>query len=91
MVSAQQTLKVPAVAIDYRADANQPLPPLSRVGVDTNEQQPLTLREAIALALTNNKDIEVARDNVKIAEYDLLSTSRRIRSEVQRADLLRKN
>jgi len=28
---------------------------------------------AIALALTNNKDIEVARDNVKIAEYDLLS------------------
>src|SRR5438552_5997068 len=26
MVSAQQTLKVPTVAIDYRADANQPLP-----------------------------------------------------------------
>ncbi len=73
LVSAQQTLKVPAVAIDYRADASQPLPQLSRVGVDTNEQQPLTLREAIALALTNNKDIEVARDNVKIAEYDLLS------------------
>ena len=73
MVSAQQTLKVPTVAIDYRADANQPLPALSREGVDTNEQQPMTLREAIALALTNNKDIEVARDNVKIAEYDLLS------------------
>jgi outer membrane protein len=74
MVSAQQSLKVPSVAIDYRADANQALPPLSRIGVDTNDQQPLTLREAIALALTNNKDIEVARDNVKIAEYDLLST-----------------
>jgi outer membrane protein len=74
MVSAQETLKAPLVAIDYRADANQPLPPLSRVGVDTNDQQPMTLREAIALALTNNKDIEVARDNVKIAEYDLLST-----------------
>jgi len=74
MVSAQQTLKVPTVTIDYRADANQPLPVLSREGVDTNEQQPMTLREAIALALTNNKDIEVARDNVKIAEYDLLST-----------------
>src|SRR5882762_8886706 len=26
MVSAQQTLKVTTVAIDYRADANQPLP-----------------------------------------------------------------
>jgi HAE1 family hydrophobic/amphiphilic exporter-1 len=74
MVSAQQSLKVPTVAVEYRADSNQPLPPLSRVGVDTNEQQPLTLREAIALALANNKDIEVARDTVKIAEYDLLST-----------------
>lgn len=73
VVSAQQTLKVPMVAIDYRADASQPLPPLTRVGVDTNEQQPMTLRDAIALALANNKDIEVARDNVKIAEYDLLS------------------
>src|SRR5260221_5098488 len=74
MVSAQQSPKVPSVVIDYRADANRPLPSLSRVGVETNDQQPLTLREAIALALVNNKDIEVARDNVKIAEYDLLST-----------------
>lgn len=70
---ADQLLNVPSVAIDYRANESQPLPPLSRVGVDTNEQQPLTLREAIALALANNKDIEVARDNVKIAEFDLLS------------------
>jgi outer membrane protein TolC len=69
----EQTVTVPAVAIDYRANERQPLPPLNRVGVDTNEQQPLALREAIALALANNKDIEVARDNVKIAEYDLLS------------------
>jgi len=72
--STEQNLKVPTVATDYRANANQPLPPLTRIGVDTNEQQPLTLREAIALALQNNKDIEVARDNVKIAEYDLLTT-----------------
>jgi len=69
----EQTMKVPAIAVDYRANASKPLPSLSRIGVDTNEQQPLTLREAIALALRNNKDIEVARDNVKIAEYDLLS------------------
>src|SRR5260370_41916633 len=66
-------MKVPAIAVDYRANASKPLPSVSRVGVDTNEQQPLTLREAIAMALRNNKDIEVARDNVKIAEYDLLS------------------
>lgn len=52
---------------------NRPMPSLRRVGVDMAEQQPLTLREAIALALRNNKDIEVARDNVKIAEFDLLT------------------
>lgn len=73
-ISAGQSLKVPTIATDYRANANQPLPPLTRVGVDTDEQQPLSLREAIALALQNNKDIEIARDNVKIAEYDLLTT-----------------
>ena len=41
--------------------------------MDANEQRPLTLREAIAMALRNNKDIEVARDTVSIAEADLLS------------------
>jgi HAE1 family hydrophobic/amphiphilic exporter-1 len=71
--SAEQVLKDPTIAADYRANAKQPLPPLTRIGVDTNEQQPLTLREAIAMALQNNKDIEVARDNVKIAEFDLLT------------------
>jgi outer membrane protein TolC len=70
---AEQTIKLPAIAVDYRANAAKPLPDLNRVGVDTNEQQPITLREAIGLALQNNKDIEIARDNVKIAEYDLLS------------------
>jgi HAE1 family hydrophobic/amphiphilic exporter-1 len=73
VISAQQTLKLPAVAIDYRADANKPLPALNRVGVDVNEQKPLTLREAIVMALNKNKDIEVARDNVRIAEADLLT------------------
>jgi HAE1 family hydrophobic/amphiphilic exporter-1 len=72
-VSAQQTMKVPAIAVDYKADTRSPLPSLTRVGVDTNDQQPLSLRDTIALALQNNKDIEVARDNVKIAEYDLMT------------------
>ena len=45
---------------------------LSRVGVDTNRQRPLSLRDALSLALENNKDIEVARANVRIAEFDLL-------------------
>jgi len=41
-----------------------------RVGVDTNQAHPLSLREALAMALENNKDIEVARQNVRIAEFD---------------------
>jgi HAE1 family hydrophobic/amphiphilic exporter-1 len=72
-ISAQQTLKVPTIAVDYKSDAKAPMPSLARVGVDAGEQQPLSLREAIALALQNNKDIEVARDNVRIAEFDLLT------------------
>ena len=50
----------------------QPLPELNRVGVDLNRQHPLSLREALSMALENNKDIEVARENVRIAEFDLL-------------------
>jgi HAE1 family hydrophobic/amphiphilic exporter-1 len=45
---------------------------MARVGVDLNRQRPLSLRDAIAMALSNNKDIEVARATVKIAEFDLL-------------------
>jgi HAE1 family hydrophobic/amphiphilic exporter-1 len=44
---------------------------LNRVGVDATQQHPLTLRDAISMALDNNKDIEVARENVRIAEFDL--------------------
>src|SRR6185437_10012987 len=42
-----------------------------RVGVDASQQHPLSLREALSMALENNKDIEVARQNVRIAEFDL--------------------
>ena len=45
---------------------------LNRVGVDVNRQRPLSLQDALSLALENNKDIEVARENVRIAEFDLL-------------------
>jgi outer membrane protein len=66
----EQTLTVPMVAPDFRSQP-KPLPDLSRVGIEMDQQLPMTLREAIALALENNKDIEVARHNVKIAEFDL--------------------
>lgn len=64
-------LQIPSVAPDYRGQ-HKPLPELRRVGVDMDRQHPLSLREALSMALENNKDIEVARQNVKIAEFDLL-------------------
>ncbi len=66
-----QQLPVPPVAPDFRAP-QKPMPDLNRVGVDMNRQRPLGLRDALSMALANNKDIEVARENVRIAEFDLL-------------------
>lgn len=68
----EQNLQVPAIATDYQGKP-KPLPELGRVGVDMDQQLPLSLREALKLALDNNKDIEVSRENVKIAEFDLQS------------------
>src|ERR1700730_9241401 len=68
-VQATQQLQLPPVAPDFRGE-QKPLPEIGRVGVDMNRQHPLALREALSLALENNKDIEVARENVKIAEFD---------------------
>src|SRR6185503_6341009 len=42
-----------------------------RVGVDVADQLPLTLEEAIEMALKNNNDIEVSRIDVQIAEFNL--------------------
>lgn len=63
---------VPAVAPNYQSNDRE-LPELGRVGVDMMNQKPLTLRDSISLALENNKDIEVTRKNVRIAEFDLQS------------------
>ncbi|CAN5778501.1 TolC family protein [soil metagenome] len=63
-------LQVPPIASDFRPEP-KPLPPLGRVGVNMDHQRPLSLRDALTAALENNNDIEVARQNVKIAEFDL--------------------
>jgi outer membrane protein len=63
---------VPAVAPNYQSN-DRDFPELGRVGVDMMNQKPLTLRDSISLALENNKDIEVTRKNVRIAEFDLQS------------------
>ncbi|MBX3280592.1 MAG: TolC family protein [Acidobacteria bacterium] len=43
----------------------------TRVGVDRSKRVRLTLRDAITLALENNRDIEVERLNVQLNEFDL--------------------
>lgn len=47
--------------------------PLARVGVENASTTPLTLNEAIRKALENNNDIEVAKNDVRIAESNLRS------------------
>lgn len=69
-VAPENLQGVPAIAPNYRSE-DRSLPDLGRVGVDMSDNRPLTLTDAIAVALENNKDIEVTRKNVRIAEFDL--------------------
>ncbi len=48
-----------------------PLPNLTRLGVVSGNVVSLSLNEAIRLALANNNDIEVSKDDVRIAESQL--------------------
>jgi len=54
-----------------RTRGNTNISPPHRVGVDAGKVVKLTLREAVTLALENNRDIEVERDNVRLGEFDL--------------------
>jgi HAE1 family hydrophobic/amphiphilic exporter-1 len=60
----------PPVAPNYQAPV-RPLPSAERVGVDVANQAPLTLTEAIALALSNNNDINASRIDVEMSQFDL--------------------
>ncbi|HZH90931.1 MAG TPA: TolC family protein [Pyrinomonadaceae bacterium] len=67
---AELPAEPPPVAPNFEA-VSRPLPSAERVGVDVSEQLPLSLNEAIALALRNNNDIDGSRINVEIAEFNL--------------------
>jgi outer membrane protein TolC len=69
-VRPEQIQGVPAVAPNY-SSSDRSLPDLGRAGVDLLEQRSMTLRDALTMALENNKDIEVTRQNARIAEFDL--------------------
>ena len=60
----------PPVAPNFRAPS-RPLPDANRVGVDIANQLPMTLEEAITLALKNNNNIDISRNDVQVAEFDL--------------------
>ena len=50
------------------------LAPESRIGVDNNKRVALTMREAVTMALDNNRDIAVERENIRLGEWDLKAT-----------------
>ena len=54
----------------FQAKPLPPVPSLQRLGVGT-ETLPLSLNDAIKRALESNNDIEIARDDVRIAETQL--------------------
>lgn len=60
----------PPIAPNFEAPP-RPLPSAERVGVDIANQLPLSLEEAISLALQNNNDIDSAQIEVRIAEFNL--------------------
>lgn len=60
----------PPVAPNFEAPI-RPLPSADRVGVDVADQAPLSLEEAITMALQNNNNIDISRNNVQVAEFNL--------------------
>ncbi len=58
---------------DVQAQPVPPLPDLTRVGIQSSNVVPMSLNDAIRRALQNNNDIEVARDDVRFAEQQLIS------------------
>src|SRR5690349_13116269 len=60
-----------AVATAPTALAQQAAAPAPRVGVAADKQMILTLRDAMTMALENNRDIEIERLNTQLNEFDL--------------------
>ncbi len=70
VMPAELPTEPPPVAPNFTAPV-RPLPSAERVGVDISAQTPLTLKDAITLALRNNNDIDASRIDVEMAEYGL--------------------
>ncbi len=68
--AAELPAEPPPVAPDFKAPV-RPLPSSDRIGVDVSNQMPLSLDDAIEMALQNNNDIDASRNDVRIAEFNL--------------------
>ena len=64
------TPEVPPVAPTF-STPTRPLPDASRVGVQTDNDLPLALDQAIEMALKNNNDIDASRNSSQIADFAL--------------------
>jgi hypothetical protein len=69
-------LLTPAFEASAQTPAAEPTrpEPERRVGVQTSRRVSLTLREAVMMALENNRDIEIERLNTQMNEFDLRGT-----------------
>lgn len=67
----QEPIREPVIPV-FQAKPLPPIPSLNRLGV-TSTSIPLSMDEAIKRALENNNDIEIARDDVRLAEAQLHS------------------
>jgi HAE1 family hydrophobic/amphiphilic exporter-1 len=62
----------PPVAPNFQAPI-RPLPSADRIGVDNTNQLTMTLEKAVEMALQNSNDIDATRNDVRIAEFNLLA------------------
>lgn len=67
--AAQDPMREPVIPA-FQPKPLPPVPSLQRLGVG-DESLPLSLNDSIKRALENNNDIEIARDDVRIAETQL--------------------
>ena len=68
------TLLLSVTAIGQVAQKTEQKAELTRVGVDKAKRISLTLRDALTMALENNRDIEVERLNVQMTDFDLAAS-----------------
>ncbi|HKQ91842.1 MAG TPA: TolC family protein [Blastocatellia bacterium] len=72
LISLNLLLIVASLTPAFKAAAQTPAAePERRVGVRTSNRVSLTLREAVMMALENNRDIEIERLNARMNEFDL--------------------